>query len=99
MASTRNNNMPAEYCNQQQENNLASNYTLYKNSSSGQSYSPAMSTFGVYSSRMPASNFSNNYIDIETQLFGIGSTNLVKPKTEVNPDFKRLSEKYYEKVN
>tara|TARA_B100000927_G_scaffold291697_1_gene295826 strand:- start:13586 stop:13954 length:369 start_codon:yes stop_codon:yes gene_type:complete len=30
---------------------------------------------------------TNNASDIESQLFGIGSTNLVKPKKQVKPDF------------
>ena len=38
---------------------------------------------------------SSNPIDIETQLFGIGSTNLVNPKTPVRPGLQVLPEVHF----
>ena len=36
---------------------------------------------------MAPENLSSNACDIESQLFGIGSTNLVNPKKHVQPKF------------
>jgi len=95
MSSTRNINMRAEHNVQVQKDDLANRYQLYGNSSSGMAYNPAISTFGVYSSHMPPQHFSTNHVDIETDLFGIGSTNLVKPKSVIHPDLKTVKEKSF----
>ena len=39
---------------------------------------------------MPPDNFSFNSTDIESALLGIGSTNLVNPKSTTVPQFKQL---------
>jgi len=45
---------------------------------------------GLLIGKMPSSTLSNNYTNIESELFGIGSTNLVSTKPFVKPDFKSL---------
>jgi hypothetical protein len=40
--------------------------------------------------RIASTNLSNNNVDIESQLYGIGSTNLVTPKENVRAEIKRL---------
>ena len=42
---------------------------------------------GLLMGRMASDNLSSNACDIESQLRGIGSTNLVNPQKEVQPKF------------
>lgn len=99
MASTRNKNTPSDYCLQQRQfrNNL--NYMEYTYSQSGQAYRPAFPAAGsAPPSHMSRDNLSTNPITIESQLFGIGSTNLVTPYKTVCPDFKHVPEiKFFER--
>ena len=85
MASTRNNNMAAEYCNESRLNGLAKDYTLYSNSSYGVAHVTHFPDLTVIPGKRPRETISKNPIDIESALFGINSTNLVKPASPVNP--------------
>ena len=88
MASTRNRNTPGDYKAEQWSLQEQINYNTYKN------YGVAESTYlpgdGLLQGRVAAENLSNNFCDIESQLFGIGSTNLVKPLPTVVPEIKPL---------
>lgn len=90
MASTRNKNTPQNYCLEQRDNNLANTYTHYINSSYGNAYSNSIPCLGITPSHMPRDTLSHNPIEIESFLFGIGSTNLVDPKSPVNPQYKSV---------
>jgi hypothetical protein len=81
MASTRLRNSQGQYCNDQKREHLEREYLVYK----GQvlpniSYLP---DFGINPGRMTSAYshkiLSQNTSDLESFLFGIGSTNLVKP--------------------
>ena len=88
MASTRNKNTPGNYNAEQWSLNEQINYNTYKNYGVPQSsYLPGD---GLLQGRVAAENLSNNFCDIESQLFGIGSTNLVKPLPTVVPEIKPL---------
>jgi hypothetical protein len=94
MASTRNLNTPGDYKmeNQMYENNL--NYLIDKNNMYGVPKDTYFPGNGLLMGRIASENLANNYCDIESELFGIGSTNLVNPKPEVKPDiysFKNLN--------
>lgn len=94
MASTRNLNTPGDYKmeNQMYENNL--NYLIDKNNMYGVPKDTYFPGNGLLMGRIASENLANNYCDIESELFGIGSTNLVDPKPEVKPDiysFKNLN--------
>jgi len=94
MASTRNLNTPGDYKmeNQMYENNL--NYLIDKNNMYGVPKDTYFAGNGLLMGRIASENLANNYCDIESELFGIGSTNLVDPKPEVKPDihsFKNLN--------
>jgi hypothetical protein len=88
MASTRNKNAPGDYSLEQQSYNKIGTYIiepLYGE--------PAQQSFagdGILMGRMPSRHLSNNYCDVESQLFGIGSTNLVTPKSLTTPEFKSV---------
>ena len=61
----------------------------FYNGPNGHAYDPALPAL-YRISHMPADNLSNNPIDIESSLFGIGSNNLVNPAPKVVPSLKSL---------
>jgi hypothetical protein len=89
MASTRDRNTPGNYELEQSQFSRNINYNTYN------SYGvPTITCFpgdGLLSGRVNSAQLSNNFCDIESDLFGIGSTNLVNPKMVVEPDIKKLS--------
>ena len=95
MASTRNKNMPSDYCLQQRDYSLANDYKLYQYSQTGKAYNTAIPSIGYTPSHMPRDAFSYNSIDIESKLFGINSTNLVYHQPEFKPDFKSIDLKNF----
>ena len=85
MSSTRLNNSPGEYCLQQYGYNHASAFELYKYKCIA--YESAMPGLGV-NMPMMTNGYNNgilskNASDIESALFGIGSTNLVENRAPV----------------
>jgi hypothetical protein len=88
MASTRNKNSPGDYKAEQAMNNHIEGYRTYIHSSTSKANTNHLPGRGV----LPASNardeLCGNYCDVESQLKGIGSTNLVTPKAPVVPEFK-----------
>tara|TARA_B100000683_G_C12401422_1_gene519894 strand:+ start:324 stop:686 length:363 start_codon:yes stop_codon:yes gene_type:complete len=90
MASTRNINMPSDYCLQQKSYRKALDYDLYKNSQYGETTKPRMPCVGYTPSRMPWNTLSRNPVEIESALFGINSTNLVNPQPPVKPQLKTI---------
>ena len=85
MASTRNKNSLGNY-------KLETN--AYQNSIQFMTYEPAVKPVvpllagdGLLAGRMASNTLSKNACDVESQLFGIGATNLVTPFTEVVPQY------------
>ena len=89
MASTRDINSTENYKLEQRALDNISNNISYNNAPNGHAYNPALPV-SYMAGRMPADNFSHNPIDIESVLFGIGSTNLVTPKPAVFPQLKQI---------
>lgn len=89
MSSTRNRNTLGNYNAEQWSLGEQINYNTY------QSYGVPQSTHfagdGLIHGRVASEQLSNNSCDIESQLFGIGSTNLVKPLPSVVPEIKTLN--------
>lgn len=79
MASTRNKNTSINYNLEQRVNTNTAQYTLYENSQYGSAYSTKLAGNGLMPAQIPWNKMSNNAPDIESFLFGIGSTNLVNP--------------------
>ena len=77
MASTRNNNTRSNYCLQQRGYNLALGYDLYKY----KRISPdtRFPCFGINVGSVPNTQLSCNPVNTESFLYGINSTNLVRP--------------------
>ena len=90
MASTRNNNTPSDYCLQQRAYQQSRQWIDYKHSSYGKAYKNALPSLGYTPSHMPWNTLSNNPVQIESQLFGINSTNLVKRAPLVYPELKTI---------
>jgi hypothetical protein len=87
MASTRNKNTPGDYKQEKSAYKKSCNYNTY--ASYGvpeQSYFPGL---GIAGAKMATTELASNPYDIESTLFGIGSTNLETPTPEVLPDIKQ----------
>ena len=92
MASTRSRNTPGNYALEQQINNLQNDYFSFEKSAFygtvPATYFPGQGLIGMKTAGM---NLASNSADIESQLFGIGSTNLVSPQTPIAPDVYQLN--------
>jgi hypothetical protein len=90
MASTRNKNTRGDYCLEQRAYQQQSSY------STNREYAFAPRTMnpgdGLLQGQLPNTALSGNPNDIESFLFGIGSTNLVQPQAPVTPELKQLPE-------
>lgn len=99
MASTRNINTRCNYNLEQRLNTNHFDYQQYLHCSSGKAYDEAMPCFGIYPSKISMDTLSNNPIEIESQLRGIGSTNLVFEQQPIKPEFKTLRTiKFYDRL-
>jgi hypothetical protein len=90
MASTRNKNTQGNYDMEQRQNTNILGYTEYLHSAYGEPTKSYFAGNGLLMGRMAPTTLSYNSCDIESQLYGIGSTNLVKPKDEVVLDPKNI---------
>jgi len=90
MASTQNINTPGNYYLEQKQYQDMRQYTLYPNSQYGSAYDTRLPGNGVNPGQIPGNQLSNNAIQIESFLFGVGSTNLVKPIGPLVPELKTL---------
>jgi len=93
MASTRNKNMPNDYCLEQSSYNDCFNYKFYKHSQYGTSVNPAIPSLGYMPSHIPRDVLSHNPVEIESALLGINSSNLVNPQKPTQPYLKHLPHK------
>jgi hypothetical protein len=90
MASTRNKNTPGNYCLDQRQNVGIESWQLYHNGANGFAYDTRLPGNGLNPGQMSWSTLSYNPADIESFLFGINSTNLVKPAGPLTPELKCL---------
>ena len=86
MASTRNRNSPGDYALEQIALQKRADYSASDSAAffgtPGESYFPGNGLIGMATANR---NLSQNYCDIESQLRGIGATNLVAPQPEIGP--------------
>ena len=90
MSSTRSRNTTGDYRAEQNTNNNNVDYLINKGYSYGQPLTTYLPGNGLLQGRVASENLSHNSVDIETQLFGIGSTNLVTPKSYQIQELKSL---------
>lgn len=87
MASTRSKNTPGDYL---LEQNTYKQQIDYKTNIQYGIATPTLDAgHGLIQGKLPDSMLAGNPNDIESELFGIGSTNLVAPKAPVNPELKK----------
>ena len=91
MASTRNKNSTNDYIIQQKSYKDGTSYNLYEYSQHGKPETTMLPDFGLNSARMSRFELASNSVNIESQLFGIGSTNLVNPKPVIQPSIINVS--------
>ena len=86
MASTRNKNMPGEYCLHQMSNKHSTNYNTYKGAAINKIN--LLPCAGILTGPTPNTVLSKNATDIESFLLGINSSNLVDPTPPFNAKLK-----------
>lgn len=91
MASTRNINTRNNYCIEQRQNKHQISYMSNVNGSWGQAYTTHLPTYGLNPPSLPREQLSHNPIEVESYLFGINTTNLVKPMAPVTPNINELN--------
>lgn len=96
MSSTRNRNMPGNFCLEKEQNRNIESYLLYANSSSGVPYSSRFPGNGLGGARIARDKLSFNSVDTESYLFGINSTNLIDPQPPfvAEPNYLRTENLY-----
>ena len=99
MTSTRNKNTQGNYSLEQKSYSLARDYDLYKHSQYRLAHKTTMPDIIYRPSFLPRDTLSRNPIEIESNLFGINSTNLVKERKPAKPQLKTLpTSKFFERV-
>lgn len=100
MASTKNKNTVNDYLVEVENNNKFFEHVNYVHNSSGLAVDPRWPIAGsAPPSRMSRDCLAGNPIDIESRLFGIGSTNLVNPQEKIIPKIKKHGEvQFFEKT-
>jgi len=95
MSSTRNKNTDLDYKLENKINKNIIEQHLYLHSSMGIPFSNFIPNLGYLPSHMSRDALSSNAIDIESSLYGIGSTNLVNKKTPIYPNLNKLEFKNF----
>ena len=90
MASTRNKNTPGNYAMEKLAYQRQFDETVYMHSSNGKAPLTNHPGNGLLSGRIAAENLSRNFCDIESKLFGIGSSNLEQGAPNIVPDIYNL---------
>lgn len=82
--------MPGNYALEQKTNQYIDTYRTYLHSAAGEAYTNHLPGNGLLPASNARSHLCGNYCDVESQLRGIGSTNLVNSQTPVVPQFRTL---------
>lgn len=98
MTSTRNKNTKSDYKLYCDTNINIQDKLIFKPYS--RPYNESLPELGYRPSYLSRDTLSNNPIDIESSLFGIGSTNLVSPQQPIYPSLRTLETiKFFENSN
>jgi hypothetical protein len=90
MASTRNKNTLGDYQLQQRALLQQTEYFTYPYGPSGKVEKSMFPGDGLLAGRLAPAEMCNNSTDIESYLYGIGNTNLVKPMKRPVAELKKL---------
>jgi hypothetical protein len=91
MASTRSKNNEADYSLEQKSNSGLCDYLTSQTNNYGNPTTTRFAGNGLLQGRVAPQNLAGNPFDIESQLFGIGTSNMVKPKADVVPNIHNLN--------
>jgi|LauGreSuBDMM15SN_2_FD.fasta_scaffold05264_2 hypothetical protein len=91
MASTRNKNTPGNYAMEQWSLHKQYNERTYIHSTQGKPIQTNFAGDGLLTGKIAGRDLAKNDCDIESFLFGIGSTNLVQPLPKVVPQIESIS--------
>lgn len=83
MSSTRNKNQLENYELEILSKRKQLDYYMYENGANSKAHVTYLPGNGILTGRIASSSLSENYCDIESFLYGIGSTNLVNRKEKV----------------
>jgi len=78
---SRNNNTQENYKLEQMRNQKLSNYRFFENSPNGPAYTTHLQGNGLGIAKLHPKNLSNNYVDVDSFLKGIGSCNFIQPQS------------------
>ena len=96
MASTRSKNDPGNYALEQRYFDLARKHI---HGPYGMSYKTTLSELGPTPSHFPRDVLSHNPVEIESKLFGIGSSDLVNHPRTVYPQLKSIpTQSWFDKI-
>lgn len=84
MSSTRNKNDIGNYKQEQNEMHKSRKYEMYVGF--GRNDTTCFAGNGLLQGHLPNNSLTTNYYDVESELFGIGSTNLVNARSSFIPD-------------
>jgi hypothetical protein len=90
MASTSNCNTPGNYALEQKINDSNCKYHTYIHSAGGEAATNHLPGNGLLPAKNARSSLCYNYCDVESQLFGIGTSNLVNPRLPVEPKLRNV---------
>jgi hypothetical protein len=85
MSGTRDLNTPGNYAVEQEALQKERQNLLYAHGPGGHAYQTALPGLGFGASRMGSAQLAKNFADIESDLYGISSNNLVSPLPELKP--------------
>jgi len=92
MASTRNKNTPGNYQLEQWSLEQSRTHQAYTYQPNGQAITTHFAGDGLLPSRLPPTLLSDNSVDVESFLRGVGTTNLVSPKQYTQPQIKSITQ-------
>lgn len=90
MASTRNKNTPGNYALERFASERKHQELMFIHQTQGQAQQTNLPGNGLLSGRYAGRDLAKNDNDIESYLFGIGSTNLENPMTPITPNINTL---------
>ena len=90
MSSTSKKNNPGNYYMEQKAKQRVFDHKTYLHAPNGQAHTNHLPGDGLLSGSVARSKLCTNYTDVESNLLGIGSSNLVKPLDPVQPQFNNI---------
>jgi hypothetical protein len=85
---SRNNNSRENYVMEQKRNMSLIEYRFFDNSPNGPAYTTHLQGNGLGIANLHPRHLSENYLDIDSFLKGIGSSNFIEPAKDIRPIYR-----------